>query len=308
MKKVLLLCLVFIAVVTADQAVVFDESTPGLTYIGEGGNWIEPGATPYDGVTYNEITFKNGSATATIDLQAGQTYRITSRRKVNDNWSLPYHVSINGQLAHYDAALAMSAPAESYQSYTYLGYYTATSNSTVVSAHDGGSSYTRLDYLSFEVTTDVFFDELTTPTYSGTAGLTGIKGCMGHGSNDNGFGLGAADTVSGSVSLTAGTLYNVYASRATHSVADAFGYDLNLDGVFFAHDDALSGGYFDDSGWAEEVLLGQFTASSAATAVEFLNGGGYAARIDNLRFEAVPEPATMAILAAGLLFVRKKKC
>lgn len=307
MKKLCTLCLIVVGLTVTAQAVVFDESTSGLTYSGDGSGYYEPGATPDDGVADNEITFKAGSATATINLQAGQRYKIVSRRKVNDNWQFAYHLSLDGQLAYYDASLAKGEPAESYQSCTYQGYYTAVSGATVVSVHDGGGYFTRLDYLSFEITSDVFFDEMSNLTYTGLAGLTGLKGCVGHGSSDNGFGFGSTDTVAGNVDLVQGTTYNVYVSRATNSVSDVFGYDLKLDGDFFAHDEALTSGYFDDSGWAEEILLGQFTAGSNSIAVEFLNGGASAARIDGLRFEVVPEPATLALLAMGFIMVHRKR-
>lgn len=292
-------------------AEMFDVNTPGISYTGTGSAAYEAGAIPDDGSTPNCIDFNSsGSATATLNLVAGQKYRITANRRVTNTWNLAYYTSVNGTQLIYDNALALDNTENSFQQFTYYGYFTAPTASNVVSVHDGGSFYTRLNYLSFEATTDVFFDRYTSDLgMTGTAGYTPIQGAITNGVTNNGIGFGPSDTVTGTAELISGATYNVYSCRAIHDSGN-FAYDVTLDGVFFAHDSALPDTVIYANDWASEKLLGEYTATDSATSVLLSNGGAYAARFDYLRFELVniPEPATFCLLAFGALgFIRRRR-
>lgn len=302
---------VLFAGVRASANVVLDESTPGWVFssaAGAGFNY-DPGATPDNGSTPNTVAFIPGyTATNTVDLVAGQTYRIIGSRVVDNTGAYGFSLALNGTTVLTELALKTDlSSGVTVQAMTYAGYYTAPTTTNTVQLLNGGSSASRVDYLEFVPTNDVFFDEHTSDlAYTGTAGSTNsIQGSINTNAADNGMALTGSGTVSGTVTLAPGTLYNVYASRNVHDTGN-LGFRVNLDGNVLALDYAFPDpispiAYPND--WAQEVLLGQFTAASASTSVLLDIGGAYYARVDYLRFEAVPEPGCLALLGCGSLLM-----
>lgn len=267
------------------DAVVFDESTSGLTYVGQGGNWYDAGGSPDDGSTYNDITFNaSGSASASLNLVAGKTYKITARRMVQNNNNMSFSLDLNGTNYIWDGAYT-SGTAGLFEEKQYLGYYKG-SGAAEVKVRNGGSYYSRLDYLEFDATTDVYFDETTFDlAFTGGAGFTPVSGTLTPTPTTDAVGLGGPATVSGTVNLIAGRMYNVYASRMVHDTGN-LSYDISFNGVTFVHDAALSSA-LNPNDTTAEAFVGQYTASSAATSVLLSNGGVWAARVDYIRFELV---------------------
>lgn len=288
-------------------SMIFDESTPGLVLFGGGDSAIayQSGSTPDDGSTPNAIFFyQSGGAYAPMSFTAGQTYKITARRMVQNNNNMSFSLDIGGINYIWDGAWNPITP-DTFQATQYLGYYKS-SGAAEVKVYNGASWITRFDYLQFEATTDVYFDELTSDlAFTGTAGLTPVSGTLSPTPSANAVGFGPADSVGGTVNLAAGTLYNVYASRTVHDSGN-LGYDISLGGSFFAHDAAISG-ILNPNDTTGEALIGQYMATSAATNVLLSNGGPWAGRVDYLRFEAVPEPATLALLGMGVMALAAKR-
>jgi len=281
----------------AGASVVFDESTPGLILADGAG-------TGPDG-SVGIIGFSGAaSASANLALTAGQTYKIVASRKVlNFNNNLSFSLALNGVGCMWDDAFG--PVSDVFEQKMYQGYYRPSAATTTVMVYNGGAWVARLDYLDFQATSDVFFDEFSSPTFTGGAGPTAVSasGALTFNPGSNGMGFGGADTVSSIVNLIAGAQYNVYARRTIHDSGN-LGYDISLDGSFFAHDAAATGSYNDG---AAEGLIGQYTATSAATNVLLSNGGPWAARVDYLRFEYIPEPATIALLGLGFAAFRRRK-
>lgn len=270
------------------EAVIFDESTPGLSGTSYGVGY-EAGASPDNGSTPNMIGFGGGAnATASLSLQVGQKYKVYARRRVLANSNLSFYVDFDGVYYMWDSAFNAAAP-DTFQESQYLGYFVPQNASTVVNVRDGGPWVTRLDYVLFVPTADAYLDENTADlSFTGTAGFTHINWTMPISLTNNGMGLGPTDTVSGTVSLIPGRTYNVYASRTVHSSGN-LSYDLSLGGAPFVHDAALAATTAQDDATVESPL-GQYVAADAATAVQLSNGGPWAARVDYIRFELV-EPA-----------------
>ncbi|MHB9071306.1 MAG: PEP-CTERM sorting domain-containing protein [Sedimentisphaerales bacterium] len=275
--------------------VVFDE-TSSLTLTGDAGIGT-------DGA-YGIIGFSAGSASADLTLTTGQAYKIIASRKVlNFNNNLSFSLALNGTGCMWDDAFG--PVSDIFEQKTYQGYYRPSATTTTVMVYNGGPWFARLDYLSFDATSDVFFDEFSSPVFTGGAGLTPVSasGAITLNPGSNGMGFGGTDTVSSTVNLIVGAQYNVYARRTIHDSGN-LGYDISLGGSFLAHDAAASGAANDG---AAEGLIGQYTATSAATSVLLSNGGPWAARVDYLRFEYIPEPATIALLALGFAALRRRK-
>ncbi|MHB9071307.1 MAG: hypothetical protein ACYC54_13185 [Sedimentisphaerales bacterium] len=263
--------------------VFFDESTAGITYVGAGAGY-EAGASPDDGSTANRIGLGSGtSASASLSLQVGQKYKLYARRRVLTNSNLSFYVDFDGVNYWYDSAYHPSLP-DTFQEAQYLGYFLPQNASTTVTVHDGGPWVARFDYLRFEPTTDVYFDEnISGISFTGGAGRMHLPGTMPIAADvNNGVGLGVVDTVSGTVNLVAGRIYNVYASRTVHDSGN-LGYDISLNGVTFVHDAAL----LTPNDSTIESQLGQYMATNAATTVQLSNGGIWFARVDHIRFELV---------------------
>ena len=279
------------------DALVFDESTSGLTLIGGSNSAIayQAGASPDDGSTSNAIFFlQPGGAYATLNFTAGKTYKVTARRMVQNNHTMSFSLNLGGINYMWDNAYT-SGTAGLFEEKQYLGYYKG-SGAAEVRVYNGGSSVTRFDYLQFDATTDVYFDE-TTPdlAFTGSAGFTPVSGTLSPTPTTNGIGFGGADTVSGTVTLVAGRTYNVYASRTVHDSGN-LGYDMSFNGVFFARDAAL----LTPNDSTIESPFGQYVATNATTTVQLSNGGPWAARVDYIRFELV-EP--LACGDAGTVYL-----
>lgn len=263
--------------------IFFDESTDGLTFSGAGTGY-ESGASPNDGSTPNMIGLASGtSATASLPLSVGQKYKVYARRKALTNSNLSFYVDFDGVNYWYDSAYHPSLP-DTYQESQYLGYFVPQNASTLINVHDGGPWVGRLDYLRFEPTNDVYFDENTVGiSFTGASGLTHLPGTMPIAAGvNNGIGFGPTDTITATVNLVAGRTYNVYASRTVHDSGN-LGFDISLNDEMFVRDAAM----LTPNDSTIESPLGQYVATNAATTVQLSNGGIWAARVDYIRFELV---------------------
>ncbi|MHB9035593.1 MAG: PEP-CTERM sorting domain-containing protein [Armatimonadota bacterium] len=299
----------------AHAGILMDESN--ATLAGDAGLGYNSQASP--GTDPNFLGFKNGSASWTISVDPGQKYKLTSRRTVTTTNNTRFAISFDGQYYITDLAYtADAAQSDQMLEYTFLGYFMTSNAAATVLASDGGDWFARLDYLSLDATSDVYFDENSTPAYTGTAAAFTFPTAGSWPANPgtlpntgpNGFALGSNDSVSGSVELISGMTYKVYASRQVNSTGN-FAYDLSLNGQLFAHDTAVTVDMAHND-FLEEALLGTYTATSAATSVAYTNGGPWASRVDYLRFEAVPEPGSlvglsMALLSLAGLTIRRRK-
>lgn len=311
---VLLLALSFAP--AASAGILMDESN--ATFSGDTGLSYNPLATP--NTDPNTFAFVgNGSASWTVSIDPGQKYKLTSRRLVTTTNNTRFAISFDGN--YYITDLAYSAdPAQSDQmlEYLFLGYFMSSNASTTVLANSGGPWIPRVDYLRLDPTNDVYFDENSTPAFTGAAGLYTFPTNGSWPANPgtlpntglNGFAFGTADTVSGNIELVAGITYNVYASRQVNSTGN-FACDLLLNGQFFAHDTCVPIDMAHND-FLEEAMLGTYTATSDMTSITYANGGPWATRVDYVRFEAVPEPSSvvglsMAFLSFAGMMIRRRK-
>lgn len=256
----------------------------------------ESGASPDNGATENSITVAAGGvANATINLAGAVKYKVKARRRVSDNGQLAFTLSVDDQVLLRDDAFALGDAANSFQEVEYLGYYVHDSNEpATLSILDGGNSVARIDYITFEPTTDVYFDENTVgvghsaslagPWYTPNSipedldqnNAPAIYNCMT---------FQAFGSYYGNVNLQAGAKYMVYTSR-TVDWSQNMGYDIFLEGEFFAHDVAFASDELHLS-LTEEMPVGYFIPQDDSTSVELTNGGQGYARVDYIRFELV---------------------
>ncbi len=256
----------------------------------------ETGASPDDGSSENSVDVgAGGVASTTINLRGGTKYKVKSRRRVHDNNQLAFSISIDGNVLIRDEAMSFTSPYESFQEVEYLGYYVHDSNEpATLTIYDGGGSFARVDYITFEATSDKYFDE-NTPGISHSAMLSGpwytpnsipedldqnaapaIFNCMT---------FQAFGSYQGNVQLQAGEKYRVYTSR-TVDWSQTMNYDIFLDGEFFAHDVAFASDA-QHINLTEEMPIGYFIPQDDSTQVQLTNGGQGYARVDYIRFELV---------------------
>jgi len=293
--------------VVAGAGFIMDESSSGLVTLGAASIGYLPLATPNDGSTPNAFQFVGtvDGFELSMGLTAGKTYTITTRNQVLFNHMNSFYVDL-GNTTVWNNGYTVTGASDIFETKEILGYYKATGAATA-RLHDGAEWCPRVDWVSVEETTDVYFDELTSDlALTGDAGLASVGGeSLSADTEHNAIWFSTLDTISGTVALNVGTTYNVYASRFIHDTGN-LGYDITLEGTFFAHDSATTAvGVWNDR--PGESLIGEYTAIAASTDVLLHNGGAWGSRSDYLRFEAVPEPATMLLLLSGLMFARKKK-
>lgn len=323
MRSIFIVTLLMTAVaIPAVAGVILDESNVVL-----GSNpamlLYVAGATPENGSTANcTLIGPGGTASWSAGLIAGQKYKLTSRRQIKGTCQLSYAVNIDSRLYALDLAWTSNMNEyDTFQEYTQLGYYMPTSETTSIGIHTGGEHYARIDYMRFDPTNDVYFDENSLVTFANSAerftfNMNGSwpanPGTMPF-SGPNGFlfynETGPA-SVTGNVILDIGKRYKVYASRQVRANAN-FGYDILLNGEFFTRDNAITVDAAHED-FLEEAYLGNYTATSATTQVMLSNPGAWGSRSDYLRFEAiVPEPGSLCALLSGcfgigILAVRRR--
>lgn len=132
-------------------AVIFDESTPGITLTGDASLEYESGGTPAS--TPNIIMLPPGSSTAYADitLEAGQQYIVSARRRTVSSGNLQFKIDLDGGLFVLDLAHSPDGGELTYQEVTYEGIYVPADATTTVKIYAGGSWGARVDYIQFEI-------------------------------------------------------------------------------------------------------------------------------------------------------------
>lgn len=289
-------------------------------------------ATPAGATTENwngaMLFYGTGNWTATLNMPAG-TYHVTADRWTReDNANFSFNLFVNGTQRILDYAThALGGENEQLVSLEYLGYITTDGSPVTIKLQQNQTNLWggRVESLTFTLTDDVYFDENTpdlivdnvaamgleppttpsgfTTTLKNSDGINGVQLMYGQSPTPG--------SMAGTVMLDVGQTYAVYASRQVHMThpADRLSYEVALDFNYFA---TVSGQAVNvPSDAVEETYLGNFTATNAITNVMLYNAGQYEGRTDYLRFVAVPEPSSVALLSAaglmGVFFVRRRK-
>ncbi len=293
-KTIIIFVAGFTLAAWAHAGVVLDETNAVLS---SGASLsYDPGATPGSPSAPNIIAFAgSGSAQWTVNLVPGQKYLLTASRCVSyQSDDLGYEIRIDGTLYMNDwASCDNQDQSNTYVAMTFLGYYVPASTTTILQVDDAGPGGAKLNYITLDPTYDVYFDEngslehdglclqrsiaLLPPNYYGsmpTAQRNGI--------------IFEAASVSGTLTLTPGTTYNVYTSRQVYD--SNMNYDIALGGMYFATDWALPPSP-DQHDQIIEAFLGTYTPPSASTPVTLTNPGDFGARVAYIRFQATASGA-----------------
>ena len=140
----------------ACDAVVFDESTPGITVTGGTELAYDAGATPvaFPNVIKLSDSPSDSSAYGDVTLVVGQVYTVSARRKTFDSSSMQFKLNINGVLFAHDMAYSGGANG-TYQEITYEGVaFTPQSPTATVTLYDSGSMDARVDWIRFNEVPD----------------------------------------------------------------------------------------------------------------------------------------------------------
>lgn len=299
--------------------VFFNAQTPGLVFTGNpafNAAGYDPASIP-DENPNTIYVYTDGSALAPLSLPAGR-YVVSSRRTVTATGATAFTVSLGGNNVTRDYAIAAPGQEDTFQEATYLGYYISDGTPTV-GINSGSVSVARLNYLSFLLTEDAYFDEnsggLTfvgegTGVFAATV-PPGFTNTLLNDLGVNAIGIASGElggSLSGSVSLLAGQTYEVFASRQLALDSESTSFALSLEDNFFATvSGSTSSPALHDT--FAEISLGFFTPVGNSVSVLIDEAGSAYARLDYLRFAVVPEPAAIGFLplCAGLIFFWKRR-
>lgn len=266
-----------------------------------------------DGENYqgNMLFLGSGNWTATFNMPAG-IYRVSANRETKQTTQFQFNLSVNGTSRVLDYAYNPSGSGDQYLVSNYYGYIQTDGSPVNVLLSQGGQHAGRVNAVTFTLTNDVYFDENTpgitlqgpnsvpfgmvyanvpeaaTPSLLNTAGKNVVMVEAGIGS------------MSGNVTLNSGQMYEVFASRQVNNNPSQLSYNVSLGGSFFA---TVSGQMTNIPDAFEEISLGYYTPSSDTVSVLLDNAGPFYGRADYLRFAAVPEPSSLALMAIGLCAV-----
>lgn len=280
MKYFLILILVTSAIFAGT---ILDESSAGLSLSGSWQINYVSGANPDDGSTVNAILLgKNATASASINVIEGNSYRIRVRRKISSSVNISYNLSINGSVVYTDWCMVPQGSSAGFEEVFVPGYWKAASSVLAVKLTGAGSGYSCIDYMIFEQTDDFYFDERSTGMeYAGVYGFMNIPYTMPKTGN-NAISFQSSGTAAASVFLAPG-VYDIYANRTVNSNGNV-GYSIEAGGYYF-RDEAHTEKYFND--FAEEGYVGTVNIADMMTEIKVYDGGTSYARLDYLRFQKV---------------------
>lgn len=267
----------------------------------------------------------SGSATAVFNMIPGK-YIVSVNRSVLSNGAFGYPIKVNDDTIIVDTAIPLPGQSDdTFYNATFYGYYIVTGDSPVtVTLAPGGPFASRVSNVTFTLTNDIYFDENTpgvlledSPQGPITVPGPALNSILN--SADVNFTLvGASGTgtgfMFGTIDLVAGQQYAVYASREVNAnQVNQLSFHLTLDDglapLFSATVDGMPVNVV--NGGLEQTFVGTYTPQGNSVDVLIDQPGAFAARMDYIRFVAIPEPGylgPMVIAACGLAgFLRYRR-